>query len=100
MPQNLTTWKIRVWAMGHGTRVGEASAEVVTRKNSSSACRRRGSSSSAMKSCSRANVHNYLPTAKQVKVRLELDGDTLELPPTPSKRSKFRPAARSASIGA
>ncbi len=33
MPQNLTTWKIRVWGMGHGTRVGEATAEVVTRKN-------------------------------------------------------------------
>ena len=33
MPQNLTTWKIRAWGMGRGTRVGEASAEVVTRKN-------------------------------------------------------------------
>ena len=33
MPQNLTAWKIRAWGMGHGTRVGEASAEVVTRKN-------------------------------------------------------------------
>ena len=30
-----------------------------------------------------ANVHNYLPTAKQVKVRLELDGNTLELPTAP-----------------
>ncbi len=30
-----------------------------------------------------ANVHNYLPTAKQVKVRLELDGNTLELPTRP-----------------
>ena len=33
MPENLTTWKIRAWSMGDGTRVGEASAEVVTRKN-------------------------------------------------------------------
>jgi tetratricopeptide (TPR) repeat protein len=33
MPENLTTWKIRVWALGKGTRVGEASSEVVTRKN-------------------------------------------------------------------
>ena len=33
MPENLTAWKIRAWGMGHGTRVGEASAEVVTRKN-------------------------------------------------------------------
>src|SRR5262249_41745504 len=30
MPQNLTTWKLRAWAMGHGTRVGDASTQVVT----------------------------------------------------------------------
>ena len=28
MPENLTGWKIRSWAMSHGTRVGEAAAEV------------------------------------------------------------------------
>ena len=33
MPENLTGWKIRTWAMGHGTKVGEASAEVVTARN-------------------------------------------------------------------
>ncbi|HKD38268.1 MAG TPA: MG2 domain-containing protein, partial [Pirellulales bacterium] len=33
MPENLTTWKVRVWGMGHGTKVGEGSAEVVTRKD-------------------------------------------------------------------
>ena len=33
MPENLTTWKARVWAMGAGTRVGEGAAEVVTTKN-------------------------------------------------------------------
>ena len=33
MPENLTGWKIRTWAMGHGTRVGEATSEVVTKKN-------------------------------------------------------------------
>ena len=31
--ENLTAWKIRAWGMGHGTRVGRRSAEVVTRKN-------------------------------------------------------------------
>ena len=29
MPDNLTAWKIRAWGMGQGTRVGEASAEVL-----------------------------------------------------------------------
>jgi hypothetical protein len=33
MPENLTGWKVKVWAMGHGTRVGEGSADVVTRKD-------------------------------------------------------------------
>src|SRR5262249_11775069 len=30
MPENLTGWKVRVWAMGHGTKVGQGEAEVVT----------------------------------------------------------------------
>ena len=33
MPDNLTTWKIKTWAMGRGTRVGEGSAEIVTSKD-------------------------------------------------------------------
>ena len=28
MPDNLTTWKIKTWAIGKGTRVGEGSAEI------------------------------------------------------------------------
>ena len=33
MPENLTTWKIGVWSMSHGTKVGMGSAEIITRKN-------------------------------------------------------------------
>src|SRR4051812_19343953 len=33
MPENLSSWKLRVWAMGHGTKVGSGEADVVTRKN-------------------------------------------------------------------
>ena len=50
MPENLTAWKIRVWAMGHGTKVGQGEAEVVTKKDLSSACRPRASSSRRTKS--------------------------------------------------
>ena len=32
MPENLTTWKVKVWGMGHGTKVGQGEAEVITRK--------------------------------------------------------------------
>ena len=34
MPENLTTWRIKVWGMGHGTKVGEAATDVITRKGS------------------------------------------------------------------
>ena len=83
MPQNLTTWKIRAWGMGHGARVGEASAEVVTRKNLIVRMQAPRFLVERDEVVLSANVHNYLPTAKQVKVRLELDGNTLELPTAP-----------------
>ena len=82
MPQNLTAWKIRAWGMGHGTRVGEASAQVVTRKNLIVRMQSPRFFVERDEVVLSANVHNYLPTAKQVKVRLELDGRTLELPTT------------------
>ncbi len=32
MPENLTTWKVKVWALGHGTKVGQGDARrVITR---------------------------------------------------------------------
>ncbi|HUG66716.1 MAG TPA: MG2 domain-containing protein, partial [Pirellulaceae bacterium] len=33
MPENLTTWKIKVWGIGHGTKVGSGEAEVITQKD-------------------------------------------------------------------
>jgi alpha-2-macroglobulin len=83
MPQNLTAWKIRAWGMGHGARVGEASSEVVTRKNLIVRMQTPRFLVERDEVVLSANVHNYLPTAKQVKVRLELDGNTLELPTAP-----------------
>ena len=80
MPQNLTTWKIQVWALGQGTRVGQASSEVVTRKNilvRAQAPRFLVERDEVVLS---ANVHNYLAEAKSVKVRLEQTGDALKLP--------------------
>ncbi len=80
MPQNLTTWKIQAWGMGRGTQVGEASAEAITRKNLIVRMQTPRFLVESDEVVLTANVHNYLPTGKQVKVRLELDGDTLELP--------------------
>ena len=33
MPENLTTWRIKVWGMGHGTKVGQGQTDVITRKD-------------------------------------------------------------------
>ncbi|MEX0613908.1 MAG: alpha-2-macroglobulin family protein, partial [Pirellulales bacterium] len=79
MPENLAAWRIRAWAMGHGTRVGEASAEVVTRKNLIVRMQAPRFFVETDEVVLSANVHNYLPAAKQVKVRLELDGETLAI---------------------
>ncbi|MBA3481366.1 MAG: alpha-2-macroglobulin, partial [Pirellulales bacterium] len=85
MPENLTTWRINVWGMSHGTRVGEGSAEVVTRKNIIVRLQAPRFFVETDEVVLSANVHNYLKTAKQVRVRLELEGDTLEGPESMEK---------------
>ncbi len=73
MPENLTTWKARVWSFGNGSRVGQADTDVVTRKNlivRLEAPRFFVQTDEVMLS---AIVHNYLKTQKQVRVSLELD---------------------------
>ncbi|WP_145223419.1 alpha-2-macroglobulin family protein [Gimesia alba] len=78
MPENLTSWKIRSWAMGQGTQVGEGTKEVVTRKNLIVRLQAPRFFVETDEVVLSANVHNYLKTSKQVKVVLELDGDTLQ----------------------
>ena len=78
MPENLTAWKINVWGMGHGTRVGQGSAEVVTRKNLIVRLQAPRFFVEKDEVVLSANVHNYLKVDKDVRVRLELDGPTLE----------------------
>ncbi len=79
MPQNLTTWKVRAWGVGHGTRVGEGSAEIVTRKNLIIRLQAPRFFVERDEVVLSANVHNYLSEKKQVRVILALDGDCLEL---------------------
>ena len=73
MPENLTTWKTRVWAMGHGTRCGEGSAEVVTTKDLIIRLQAPRFFVQKDEVVLSANVHNYLKTKKKVKVVLEID---------------------------
>jgi len=78
MPESLTAWKIRVWGMGHGTRVGEGSAEVVTAKDLLVRLQAPRFFVERDEVVLSANVHNYLDKAKAVDVVLDLEGGTLE----------------------
>jgi uncharacterized protein YfaS (alpha-2-macroglobulin family) len=77
MPENLTTWKIKSWAMGPGTRVGQGEAEVVTRKNLIVRLQAPRFFVQTDEVVLSANVHNYLKSEKLVNVSLELEGGTL-----------------------
>jgi alpha-2-macroglobulin len=77
MPENLTTWKVRVWGLGHGTKVGEGQTEVVTRKNVIVRLQAPRFFVEKDEVVLSANVHNYLKAAKSVRVVLELDGKCL-----------------------
>jgi uncharacterized protein YfaS (alpha-2-macroglobulin family) len=79
MPENLGGWQARVWAMGSGTRVGQATAKVVTRKNIM--MRLQAPRFFVQKDVVVLSgvIHNYLKTEKKVQAVLELDGESLVL---------------------
>jgi uncharacterized protein YfaS (alpha-2-macroglobulin family)/tetratricopeptide (TPR) repeat protein len=73
MPENLTAWKIKTWTMGHGTKVGQAEAEVVTKKNLLVRLQAPRFFVQKDEVVLSANVHNYLKEKKTVTVVLEID---------------------------
>lgn len=77
MPENLTTWKIKTWGMGHGTKVGQGEAEVITSKDLLIRLQSPRFFVEKDEVVLSANVHNYLETDKDVRVVLEIDGETL-----------------------
>ena len=104
MPENLTTWRIKVWGMGHGTRVGQGQTDVVTRKDLIVRLQAPRFFVQTDEVVLSAIVHNYLKTKKiGAGGRCELDGKTLATPLATSltaARSTDRARrARPASIG-
>jgi uncharacterized protein YfaS (alpha-2-macroglobulin family) len=77
MPDQLTAWKIRVWTLGHGTKVGQGEAEVVTKKDLIVRLQAPRFFVQKDEVVLSANVHNYLKAEKKVRVTLEFDGGTL-----------------------
>ena len=77
MPENLTTWKVKVWGMGHGTNVGSGEVEVVTRKDLILRLQAPRFFIQKDEVVLSANVHNYLAEQKEVQVTIDLPGDNL-----------------------
>lgn len=78
MPENLSSWKIRVWGMGHGTKVGSGEADVVTRKNLIVRLQAPRFFVQKDEVVLTANVHNYLDKEKLVTVMLDVPPDLLK----------------------
>ena len=77
-PDNLTTWKARVWVLGKGTQVGEGSAEIITSKELLVRLQAPRFLVERDESVFSAVVQNDHDAPKTVKVSLELDGKNLE----------------------
>jgi uncharacterized protein YfaS (alpha-2-macroglobulin family) len=78
-PDNLTTWKARVWVLGTGTQVGEGSAEIITCKELLVRLQAPRFLVGRDESVFSAVVQNDHDAPKTVKVSLELDGSNLEV---------------------
>jgi len=79
MPENITGWKVLVWSMGHGTRVGVGSVGVVTRKDLMVRLQAPRFFVETDEVVLSANVHNYLKNKKTAQVRLEFESGCLAL---------------------
>lgn len=77
LPENLTTWKLRSWVMGPKTQVGEATVEVITRKNLMVRLQAPRFFVEKDEVVISANVHNEMDVAQEVKAILELEGGVL-----------------------
>ncbi|TWT42745.1 alpha-2-macroglobulin family protein [Botrimarina hoheduenensis] len=80
LPESLTAWRVRVWAISDGVRVGEGSAEVVTRKDLMVRLQMPRQLVEGDTATLSAVVHNKLTTPQSVTVWLEAAGESLKLP--------------------
>ncbi len=78
-PDNLTTWKARVWTLGKGTTVGEGSTEIIASKELLVRLQAPRFLVERDEAVLSAVVHNDHDTPKSVTVSLELDGKNLEV---------------------
>jgi len=104
MPDDLTGWKTRAWAMAPAMRVGEGASEIVTAKNLMVRLQAPRFFTQSDEVVLSGIVHNYLEEAQNVQAVLELEGSdgaavelllgdatqTLEVAPKGEKRVDWR----------
>jgi alpha-2-macroglobulin len=78
LPESLTTWKVKTWTMGPGTRVGQGESEIITTKDLLVRLQAPRFFVEKDEVVLSANVHNKLKTNKAVQVVLEFDGSVLQ----------------------
>lgn len=91
MPEDLTTWKTCVWAMGKGTQVGEGFSESVTTKDVIVRLQAPRFFVQQDEVVLSANVHNYLDAKKSAQVTLSLEGGCLEAMDALTKTIEIEP---------
>ena len=79
MPEQLTGWKVKCWAMGLGTRVGQGEAEITTKKNLLVRLQAPRFFVQKDEVVLSANVHNYLKIDKEIEAVLEIDERLMRL---------------------
>ena len=85
LPESLTTWKVKTWTMGPGTRVGQGETEIITTKDLLVRLQAPRFFVQKDEVVLSANVHNKLKTKKSVQVVLEFEGSVLQLLDSPSQ---------------
>ena len=79
VPDNLTTWKVKAWTLGDGTRVGSGSSDLISSKDLIIRPQTPRFFTETDLITLSAVVHNYLESAKSCRVVLETEGGQLQL---------------------
>ncbi len=79
VPDNLTTWKVKAWAMGDGTRVGSGSADIISSKDLIIRPQVPRFLTEKDQITLSAVVHNYLKSDAVCQVVLESEGGLLKM---------------------
>ncbi len=97
LPDNLTTWKIQVWSLADGTRVGSGTSEIIATRNLLIRPQTPRFLTTQDQIVFSAVVHNYLQSQKNVRVNLQADGDLLSTM-TPLQQTVSIPAGGEARV--